>query len=187
MRSNLLHRRSARSEAERREAGSALARHAASRWPAPRLVAAYLSVGTEPPTGPLLDHFIDAGATVIVPVVDGDDLDWAEFSPATQLVAGPLGINQPAGQRLGAAKLAEADLVLLPALAVDRRGNRLGRGKGYYDRALAAVTGPPVAIVYDEEYVELVPAEPHDRPVDGVLRPAGVICIGDGLAPQSRQ
>jgi 5-formyltetrahydrofolate cyclo-ligase len=64
------------------------------------------------------------------------------------------------------------DVVLAPGLAVDRRGVRLGRGAGYYDRALAAVRAPVAVLLYDAELVEEdLPAEPHDRPVTAVVTP----------------
>jgi 5-formyltetrahydrofolate cyclo-ligase len=61
--------------------------------------------------------------------------------------------------------------VLVPALAVDRHGNRLGRGGGSYDRALARATGLTVAVLYDGELVDLLPVEPHDVPVNAVVTP----------------
>jgi 5-formyltetrahydrofolate cyclo-ligase len=67
----------------------------------------------------------------------------------------------------------DADVVLVPALAVDRDGHRLGRGRGYYDRALESVTAPVVAVVYDDDVIDDVPIEPHDRCVDGRLTPSG--------------
>jgi 5-formyltetrahydrofolate cyclo-ligase len=70
--------------------------------------------------------------------------------------------------------LAQAAIVVVPALSVDRRGNRLGRGRGYYDRALSDLAGSVVAVVYDDELIDEVPAEPHDRRVDAVLQPRGL-------------
>ena len=71
--------------------------------------------------------------------------------------------------------MCSADLVLVPALAVDQSGLRLGRGGGSYDRALARVGGqvPTIALVYDAELVPAVPAGPHDQRVRMVARPAG--------------
>jgi 5-formyltetrahydrofolate cyclo-ligase len=65
-------------------------------------------------------------------------------------------------------------MLLVPALAVDRAGNRLGRGGGYYDRALSGIRAQVVAVIYDDELVDAVPHEPHDRLVDATLRPLGV-------------
>ncbi|TDB95060.1 5-formyltetrahydrofolate cyclo-ligase, partial [Micromonospora fluostatini] len=90
---------------------------------------------------------------------------------------------EPAGPRLGVTAIAGADLVVVPALAVDRRGLRLGRGGGSYDRALARVpaTVPTVALLHDGELVGSLPAQPHDRPVRAVVTPAsGVIELSPG-------
>lgn len=135
-------------------------------------VAAYASVGTEPPTGPLLAALRDAGLRVLLPVLAAGGLDWAAYEGVEGLRPGPYGLLQPTGPRLGAAALAGTDLVLAPALAVDRYGHRLGRGGGHYDRALAGASGVPVlAVVYDEELLPEVPVEPHDRTVSGVVTP----------------
>ncbi|MBM0260688.1 5-formyltetrahydrofolate cyclo-ligase, partial [Micromonospora sp. 4G55] len=79
------------------------------------------------------------------------------------------------GPRLGRAAIGEAELVVVPALAVDHRGLRLGRGGGSYDRALARVPGRVliVALLHDGELVEALPAQPHDRPVHAVITPSG--------------
>ena len=82
-------------------------------------------------------------------------LDWAAYSGPADLVPGVLGTREPAAARLGAGALAAAAAVLVPALAVDRRGIRLGRGGGYYDRALRLVAArtPVVALLHDGELV----------------------------------
>jgi 5-formyltetrahydrofolate cyclo-ligase len=137
--------------------------------------ACYLNTRTEPPTGPLIDSIIEGGGQVIVPVIDGEDLKWVSCGPGVVVEPGPLGIRQPVGSRLGPQALATIDVAFVPALCVDGRGNRLGRGLGYFDRALAAVQAPVVAIVFDGEYVDKVPVEAHDRPVDAVLMPGGLV------------
>ena len=125
-------------------------------------VAAYASVGTEPPTTPLLAATPD----VLLPVLLADgDLDWARGA----LHPGPKGLDEPSGPRLGVDAVAGCDLVVVPALAVDRSGQRLGRGGGSYDRALARATGLTVALLYDGELVDELPAEPHDVAVDAVV------------------
>ena len=138
----------------------------------PAIVAAYVPVGPEP-GGPELPFVLaTAGVRVLLPVLrPNHDLDWAEFTG--DLAAGPRGLSQPTGARLGVGALASADLILVPALAVDRSGHRMGRGGGSYDRALVRAAAPVVALLHDEELVDTVPAEPHDRPVHGVLTPAG--------------
>jgi 5-formyltetrahydrofolate cyclo-ligase len=70
--------------------------------------------------------------------------------------------------------LQQAEVVVVPALAADRTGVRLGRGRGYYDRALTRSVGRIVAVVYDDELMPALPSEPHDRRVDEVLQPSGL-------------
>ena len=103
---------------------------------------------------------------------DGD-LDWASYEGPDSLAPGPRGLLQPVEPVRGPGTVARADVVLVPALAVDASGNRLGRGGGSYDRALARVGGqvPTIALLYDDELLPSVPAEPHDRPVRAVARP----------------
>ena len=80
-------------------------------------------------------------------------------------------LGEPAGPPLGRDAIGAADLVLVPALAVDEAGRRLGQGGGSYDRALPRTTAPVVAVVFGDEVLDTIPAERHDRPVDGVLTP----------------
>ena len=109
----------------------------------------------------------------VVPARHGA-LDWARYTGPADVAPGPLGLRQPTGSRLGPAAVTGAGLVLVPALAVDRSGIRLGRGRGYYDRTLPAVRPGTavVAVVRDEELVERLPADRHDVPVSAALTPA---------------
>ena len=139
-------------------------------------VAAYISIGTEPGTGPLIDQLAAMGRRVILPVVLPDlDLDWAVYDGPDSLER-RRGLLEPVGRRLGPEAVATADVVLTPGLAVDRTGMRLGRGGGCYDRALGRVpVGTFVCtLLYDDEVVEAVPSAAHDRPVTAVVTPAGV-------------
>jgi 5-formyltetrahydrofolate cyclo-ligase len=139
---------------------------------APR-VAAYVPVGREPGSLRMLDALRDGGTEVLLPVVVADGLDWARYDGPAGLAAGPLGTRAPGGPRLGPAAPAGADAVLLPALAVDHSGIRLGRGGGYYDRALAVVPAGRllVALLHDGELVPRLPADPWDRTVTAVVAP----------------
>jgi 5-formyltetrahydrofolate cyclo-ligase len=161
-------------ESTRMQAGLALARHGVGRWQAADTIAAYLSVGIEPPTRDLLEALVARGTRVLLPVIDALALDWAEYVGPAALTAGPLGLTEPTTPRLGVDAVEQADVVLVPALAVDRMGNRLGRGRGYYDRALIDVAAPIIAVLYDGELIEQVPAEAHDHRVDAVLTPSGL-------------
>jgi 5-formyltetrahydrofolate cyclo-ligase len=142
-------------------------------------VAAYVPVGTEPGGAELPEALHAAGVAVLLPVLEPDgDLDWAAFTG--ELVAGPRGLREPAGPRCGHDAVARVGAVIVPAVAVDRHGVRLGRGGGSYDRALARLGAGvhTVALLYDGEFVDAVPAEPHDRRVGTVLTPAGVHRLG---------
>jgi 5-formyltetrahydrofolate cyclo-ligase len=137
-------------------------------------IAAYYSAGTEPDTHGLIFALWKRGSYVVLPVLLADgDLDWASYEGPDSLAAGPRGLLQPTEPARGPGTVARADVVLVPALAVDESGHRLGRGGGSYDRALARVGGqvPTIALVYDDELVGRLPAEPHDRPVRAAARP----------------
>jgi 5-formyltetrahydrofolate cyclo-ligase len=139
-------------------------------------VAAYVSIGTEPGTTALLEGLTGLGKRVIVPVVLPDlDLDWSVYRGPTSLTPARMGLLEPVGPRLGVDAIATADLVLVPGLAVSNSGDRMGRGGGCYDRALARVpVGTPVwVLLYDDEVGLDVPVEPHDRRVSGAVTPSG--------------
>jgi 5-formyltetrahydrofolate cyclo-ligase len=141
-------------------------------------VAGYWSIGAEPDTHGLLFALWKRGTYVLLPVLLPDgDLDWASYEGPDSLRPGPRGLMEPAEAVRGVSAVSSADLVLVPALAVDQSGLRLGRGGGSYDRALARVGAqvPTVALLYDPELVPVVPAGPHDQRVRMVARPsAGV-------------
>ncbi|MEU9122903.1 5-formyltetrahydrofolate cyclo-ligase [Streptomyces sp. NPDC048506] len=146
----------------------------------PPTVAAYVSIGGEPSTRALLDRLRAAGVRVLLPVLMPDnDLDWAPYEGAERLVRAGWGLLEPDGEPLAPKAVTEADVVLLPGLAVDRGGLRLGRGGGSYDRVLerlerADASAALVVLLYDEELLEEVPAEPHDRHVHAAVTPSGV-------------
>ncbi len=149
----------------------------------PGTVCAYWPVGGEPGSAELLESLVRRGCRVLLPLVNRlGPLDWAEYTGAASLRAGPLGLLEPTGPRLGTAVIATAVLVLVPALAVDWRGVRLGRGGGHYDRTLPLATPdtPLIAVVRDEEVLASVPVQPHDVPVTAALTP------GRGLFPLPR-
>ena len=137
-------------------------------------IAAYYSIGTEPDTHGLIFGLWTRGSYVVLPVLRPDgDLDWASYEGPDSLAPGPRGLLEPTEPVRGLATVARADVVLVPALAVDARGYRLGRGGGSYDRALARVSGqvPTIALLYDDELLPAVPTEAHDQRVRLVARP----------------
>ncbi len=138
-------------------------------------VAAYVSVGAEPPTQSLLFALWKRGTYVLVPrLLPDHDLEWASYEGPESLAPGRYGLLEPTEPVRGTDAVRSADIVIVPSLAVSPAGVRLGRGGGSYDRVLARV-GPGVLTVtpvYDDELVESLPAEPHDRPVRAAITPS---------------
>ncbi|OZG61397.1 5-formyltetrahydrofolate cyclo-ligase [Bifidobacterium myosotis] len=185
LRHSALSRRKRTTAAERMAAGEALALH----FPLPLLgadpatmsVAAYVSMGTEVETRPLLTLLLDRGCTVMVPRLgSGRDIGWSVLTDVTMLRAvdqpGHLRPDEPIGRILPPDALSQCGLVIAPALGVDPRGYRLGRGAGWYDRALALRRPdcPLIAVCWPWEVMgEPLPTENHDVPADAVLTPEG--------------
>lgn len=180
LRDQVLTARRRRSLLERRQAAEDLAavllgtpelRRAAT-------VAAYVGVGSEPATGPLLAGLRAAGRRVLLPVLLPDlDLDWALHTGDADLAPAPRGLLEPVSPRLGPDAVATADVVLVPGLAVSPTGLRLGRGGGSYDRALLRVpVGTPTWVLLHDDEVGLdVPGAAHDRHVTGAATPTRVV------------
>jgi 5-formyltetrahydrofolate cyclo-ligase len=180
VRAELLARRRAMDDHERAGAAEAIALHALAVPVIARAtrVACYLSMPAEPGTGPLIAGLLARGTEVVVPISrDDHTLDWVAYDPAAPVVTSSLGIPEPGGPRLGAGALLECAVVIVPALAVDHAGHRLGRGAGYYDRALSGVSAPLCALVFTHELLPEVPHEPHDVPVGMAVTPSGLFRV----------
>ncbi len=175
--------RAAMSPSDVAEADAALVEHACELVRAASVVAGYAPMSGEP-GGVGLPQALAAvlpPAALLLPALHPDrDLDWAAYDGT--LVAGRTlaRLREPPGPRLGLDAIASAEIVLVPALAVDASGARLGRGGGSYDRALARVRPgvPVIALLYAGELVPVLPADPHDRPVTGALTPSGLVVVG---------
>jgi 5-formyltetrahydrofolate cyclo-ligase len=149
-------------------------------------VCAYVPVGTEPGSVEVLDMLLRRSRRVLLPVARTAAHDralplcWGEYRPGT-LVTGRWGLLEPPQPWLPTSALGQASLVLVPALAVDRSGVRLGRGRGFYDRSLAGhhPQARLIAVVRDTELVDELPAEQHDIPMTHALTPhQGMIALG---------
>ena len=175
LRERILASRRARAEEERTAAAAAVAAALLSELAGVLAFAAYVPEETEPGYGRLPAAFTQLGARVLLPVVppSGSELRWAVDTG--RLGPGRFGLLEPLGPRLGPTAIGTADVVVVPALAVARDGVRLGRGGGYYDRALrhARADAVVVAVVFDDEFVDELPAEPHDHRVHAVVTPSG--------------
>lgn len=155
----------------------------------PPTVAAYLGVDPEPDTVPLLGELHRLGCDVVVPVCEpAYQLSWVRWLPGIALersVRAPL--LEPVGPRYAFAELERVLLILVPALGVDRAGNRVGQGGGYYDRFLAQypVDAPGavsrLGVVYRSEVLPngVIPAEPYDQPLAGAFTADGLMRCGD--------
>lgn len=150
----------------------------------PATFTAYLGVGFEPPTLPLISALHSAGHRVLLPVCEPDrTLGWVFWNPAVQFVRSRYApIQEPAGERQGLEVMRTVAGIFLPATAVDMSGNRIGQGGGYYDKFLAkaesnGVQVPRTAVIYDAELLprSSIPAEGFDRPVGAALTPSRLI------------
>jgi 5-formyltetrahydrofolate cyclo-ligase len=192
LRMTLLAARRARPESARQAARDAMSLHVRHALAGMQCIAAYLPLPTEPLDAAALD-VLAGGARVLVPVVAGAaPLDWCEYlgnhpTAAEPTRRGALGIDEPTGPRLGPSAIADADAILVPALAVDRGGHRLGRGGGHYDRTLGLLSrlrGPNalptrIALIYDDELLPEVPFDELDQLMTAVISP------GSGLSQLS--
>jgi 5-formyltetrahydrofolate cyclo-ligase len=175
LRSRLRAARARRDQAELARLAGLIAREGMARAADAAVVAAYVAVGDEPPTQRLVDALAEAGRTVLLPIVTPTGLAWGRYDGPDALTE-RRGLLEPTGE-IGA-DLQAAQVVFAPALAVDRAGNRLGRGGGHYDRALAGVPRERiVAVVFSDEVLDVLPAEPHDIPVGFALTPDGVVVL----------
>ena len=196
-------RRAVLSAASLQSAGAGLARHGLA-WASglthggPGTFAAYLGVGSEPPTLPLLSALHGAGHRVLLPICEpGLALSWVFWTPDVEFARSRYApIQEPVGVRHDTSVMTHASGIFLPATAVDYSGNRIGQGGGYYDKFLAALSeflpggtgqddaGPPpslptTAVVYDDEVLPAgsIRAESFDRKVAAALTPAGLLLL----------
>lgn len=144
--------------------------------PEPPWMAGYVPVRDEPGSLAMLDALHAGGARVLLPLAGPPGpLDWAQYTGTTHLRRGRYGLLEPTSGALSPAAIGWAQVILVPALAVDVRGVRLGQGAGYYDRTLPAADRRArlIAVVRDEEVLPRLPVESHDRRMGWVLTPNG--------------
>ncbi|KUH92713.1 5-formyltetrahydrofolate cyclo-ligase [Mycobacterium sp. IS-3022] len=191
LRAAILSARRAVSAHEHNAEAAALAEHATTLAAAGQTVCAYVPVGAEPGSLELIDSLQRRGVRVLLPVARLDStgsplrLQWGEYVPGGLRVA-RFGLREPAEPWLTAEAVADATTLLVPALAVDRQGVRLGRGAGFYDRSLplASPSARLVAVVRDDELVDRLPAEPHDVSMTHALTPRlGLVALGRPAGP----
>ncbi len=123
---------------------------------------------------PVLELSLALGTTCALPSFDAERKTYSAKAVeklATDIVIGKFGAREPASTCAEIA-LDKFDLVLVPGMAFDLHGNRLGRGQGFYDRLLKNVSGVKCGVAYDFQLLEKIPAEPHDAKVDFVFTPS---------------
>ena len=146
-------------------------------------IAAYVPHGTEPGGSALIPALLHTKTRLYLPVIgEQHTLHWSHHHSESTFRSGPYGIPEPTAPSRPDFRLDSCALILVPAVACSPEGYRLGRGGGFYDRALSAVYSQPeaqsrplvCAVVYDNEITAEVPTEPHDMKVDAILTPSGV-------------
>jgi len=136
----------------------------------------FLTIKSEVETGPLIQAALAIGKAVAVPFIDQHGVmrhSWLDSLHPATLTTDALGIPQPS--HLRPATPGDWQLTLVPMLAFDRAGYRLGYGKGYYDRLLTSVSGSKVGLAFACQEVAMLPHEPHDHPLDLIVTEAGLI------------
>lgn len=173
--------RDARSAENIRFAGLALAAQDWASLCPGQLVTAFMSMNNEPPTEGVRETLAKLGKQVALPIMRPKrQLEWG--FDGTTLIRNNYGILEPETADIDISK---ATAIIIPALRVGLDGSRLGRGAGYYDRALEKVPahadGGPlrICLVFDEDVDETVPHEPHDAPIDVIVTPNQVIRINE--------
>lgn len=112
--------------------------------------------------------------TLLLPVIEGNDLRLVPYAGPNSLKAGIFGILEPTDETQMIPEN-QIDLIIVPGVAFDRAHNRLGRGKGYYDRLLSGLSAPKIGICYDFQLIDVVPTEPFDRKMDLIITEKEII------------
>ena len=140
-------------------------------WEQAKVVLLYHALPDEVDTARLLEEGLSAGKQLLLPVVVGDELELRVYEDEQTMKRGSYGILEPTGRRLAEAEYDQIDLVVVPGVAFDRRGYRLGRGKGYYDRLLPKLRNAyKMGVCWPVQWVEEVPCEAFDVRMDVVIK-----------------
>ena len=142
-------------------------------WQQAQHILCYWSLPDELPTHETVQRWLEAGKTIYLPRVKGDDLEIVPYhGPQSLDDNNKFHIGEPVGNAVDSSCL---ELIIVPAVALDHKRNRLGRGKGFYDRLLSTTTCTTIGVACDFQLVDEVPVEDHDRPLDCVVTSDGVI------------
>ena len=142
-------------------------------WQQAQHILCYWSLPDELPTHESVNQWLTDGKNIYLPRVKGDDLEIVPYHGSQSLDDNnKFHIGEPVGEPVDASCL---ELIIVPAVALDGKRNRLGRGKGFYDRLLSTCDCPTIGVVCDFQLVDEVPVEPHDRPLDCIVTSDTVI------------
>lgn len=132
-----------------------------------RVVALYKSLKNEVNTDFLIEHSLNEGKTVLLPKVIGDNIVFYKYQNGDRLVKSSFGVNEPLeGKHVNKDLI---DLIIVPGICFDKEGNRLGYGKGYYDRYLKEVNDLSVGICFKEQFIERVETDENDVKVKKLI------------------
>lgn len=140
-------------------------------------VACYMAMERETPTDLIIEECFRGGRKLCVPAYDPSSRQyaWARLDENEPMKAGPWGIMEPANPRPAAGAI---DFAVIPGVAFDRKGNRLGHGRGFYDALLGSTAGSiafKVGLAFDVQVVESVPVDGHDVAMNAVVSGAGIV------------
>jgi 5-formyltetrahydrofolate cyclo-ligase len=141
----------------------------------------FISKTDEPDTSPIIESAWESGKTVAVPCVvpESFELFHSQLKSFEDLSSGALGVLEPSPEGRIAMNPESFDLVIIPGVAFDRQGGRLGYGKGYYDRFLEQTAAFRLALAFNFQVLEKVPTEKHDVPMNGILTESGIIEVNN--------
>jgi 5-formyltetrahydrofolate cyclo-ligase len=162
------------SEAVRAVESIGLCERLKTQMPSAHTILFFAPLTDEPDVWPVLELSLALGVNCALPFFDAEKKTYGARrlqNLAADIVAGKFGVREPAA---GCAEISlnKFDLILVPGMAFDLSGNRLGRGQGFYDRLLAEASGIKCGVCHDFQLLEKIPAEPHDAKVDFILTPA---------------
>ena len=137
----------------------------------------FISKPDEPDTRPIIEHCWSSGKKIAVPVVltDTFDLFHSEIKSFDDLVVGMYGTQEPPPERRIKINPESFDLIIVPGVAFDRQGGRLGHGKGYYDRFLEHTRAFRLGLTFNFQLLETVPTELHDVTMNAILSESGIV------------
>ncbi|MCJ2113148.1 5-formyltetrahydrofolate cyclo-ligase [Methylobacterium sp. E-025] len=183
LRSDALARRDALDPETRRAGSLAIAEHAltVAGLAEATLVGAFWPIRSEADPRPLIERLFARGQRVALPKVTPDGLVFREWRAGETLVAGRFGLSEPRDDL----PALDPTALIVPLAAFDRRGQRIGYGRGYYDQAISRLSrsGPvlTIGIAFSVQEIQRVPAEPHDRPLDHLVTEAGFVPLTKDL------